>query len=252
MSLRLSGKVALVTGGGQGFGASICKKLAEEGAKVVIMDLNEKTGQSVASEIPGSTFLRGDVTSQTDWEKALDTAVSTYGKLDIVVNNAGILIVKLATDHTEEDYDRLWRINVKGIFHSAKIIVPYFQKQGGGVFVNTSSVGEIRPRAEGVWYAATKAGVNTATKALAREWGKYQIRFNCVAPTIADTGMYQIILQANGNKDSADTRESMVKNIPLGRFCSTRDVANAVCFLASDEASFITGVQLAVDGGLTI
>ncbi|KAF2180285.1 oxidoreductase [Zopfia rhizophila CBS 207.26] len=274
MSGKLPGKVALITGGGQGFGAGIVKKFAEEGAKVLVVDVNENTGQKVTSENPGSTFLRGDVTCQADWKKALDTAISMYGKLDIVVNNAGILIVKLATDYTEEEYERIWRINVKGMFHSAKVIVPYFVKQGGGVFVNTSSVGEIRPREEGVWYCATKAAVNNATKALAKEWAKDNIRFNSVAPTLADTGMYniplpsylleyrltsvssssryQIILQASGNKDSTETREQMAKKIPLGRFCNTKDVANAVCFLASDEASFITGVQLPVDGGLTI
>ncbi|KEF54942.1 uncharacterized protein A1O9_09385 [Exophiala aquamarina CBS 119918] len=252
MSAKLAGKVAIVTGGAQGFGWGIVRKFVDEGAKVVIIDANEKTGQEAADKLEGCAFVRGDVSERAVWEKALETASTQFGKLDIVVNNAGILIVKKATEYTEEDYERIFRINVKSLFQSSQVVIPYFQKQGGGAFINMSSAGEIRPRADGVWYCATKAAVTNATKALAVEWASHNIRFNSVAPTIAETGMYQVILNAADLKDGEETRKKFGEVIPLNRFCRPGDVGSAVCFLASDEASFITGVQLPVDGGRSI
>lgn len=190
---RLEGKVAIVTGGGAGFGVGIVEKFVIEGAKVVVLDINEKDAKKVASAHPnGSTVgIKGDVASEADWKAALDIAVKTFGRLDVVVNNAGVVYKACPSIETsEEDYDRVMRVNLKSIYWSSKVIIPYFLAEHiGGLFINISSMASPRPRPSLVWYGASKGGVTNATKGLAIEWAKHNIRFNVIHPVAGETNM---------------------------------------------------------------
>ncbi|KAH7010395.1 oxidoreductase [Ilyonectria destructans] len=247
---RLEGKVAIVTGGGAGFGVGIVEKFVIEGAKVVVLDINEKDAKKVASAHPnGSTVgIKGDVSSEADWKAALDIAVKTFGRLDVVVNNAGVVYKACPSIETsEEDYDRVMRVNLKSIYWSSKVIIPYFLAEHiGGLFINISSMASPRPRPSLVWYGASKGGVTNATKGLAIEWAKHNIRFNVIHPVAGETNMVPFFL---GGPDSPEARVGMMNTIPLGRFALPADIGNAAAFLASDEASLITGAALDVDGG---
>lgn len=189
---RLKGKVAIVTGGGFGLGAGIVKKFCFEGARVVIMDLNEPNAQKVASEQPAgqAVALRGDVSEEASWKSALELALKEFGELDIVVNNAGVVYVaKSSIEVSEADYDRVMNVNVKQHFWSTKVVIPYFRTKGGGLFINISSVSSPRPRPNLVWYAASKGAVTNLTKGMALEFAKENIRFNVIHPVAAETGM---------------------------------------------------------------
>ncbi|PWY81026.1 3-ketoacyl-reductase [Aspergillus eucalypticola CBS 122712] len=249
---RLQNKTAIVTGGGSGFGEGIVHKFILEGANVIIVDINPLGGLLVQSnEPPGrAIFLQGDVSSESDWKMVREVALEKFGKIDIVVNNAGIVhTVQPSLETSEDMLDRMYKVNVKSIYHSAKTIAPNFQAQGGGVFVNISSMSSIRPRPKYAWYSATKGGVSAATKSLAAEFAKDNIRLNTVCPVAGETGMMPLIL---GGQDTPENRSNILSSIPLGRFATPEDVANATTFLASDEASFITGVELPVDGGRSL
>ncbi|OBT92149.1 Dehydrogenase reductase SDR member [Pseudogymnoascus verrucosus] len=247
-SQRLSGKVAIVTGAGFGFGAGITEKFVAEGAKVVLVDINAANGESVAAAQPqgSAVFLQGDVTSEADWCKALDLAISSFGRLDVVVNNAGIVNKAIV----QEEFDRIFRVNIKGLYQSARVISPFLQKQGqGGVFVNISSISALRPRPNLVWYAASKGAASAATKGLAAELAKDNIRCNAICPVAGETAMVPLFL---GKPDTPENRKQILSGIPLGRFATPADIANAAAFLASDEAAFITGIELPVDGGRSL
>ncbi|OJI98066.1 hypothetical protein ASPVEDRAFT_49891 [Aspergillus versicolor CBS 583.65] len=247
---KLTNKVAIVTGGATGFGAAIVAKLTQEGALVVLVDIHQENGEKVAAaQRPGSTiFIKGDVTSEQDWEQVLSTALDNFHRIDIVVNNAGVVNKAISSlSLAEEEFDRLVKINLKSLYFSAKILGPAMQRQGsGGSFVNLSSMSALRPRPNLVWYAASKGAVSAATKGLAAELAKDNIRFNAVCPVAGETAMIPLVL---GKPDTPENRAQLLSGIPLGRFATPEDVANAVCFLASDEAAFITGVELPVDGG---
>ncbi|KAM0444343.1 hypothetical protein ACHAPV_010212 [Trichoderma viride] len=242
-SNRLEGKVAIITGAASGFGRGIATKFAQEGAKVIVADLSEEAGKAVASELQG-TFVRTDVTQRADWEAVLALAIKEYGHLDIVVNNAGAAYKNKATESvTEKEFDLVMNVNVKSIYLSTNVIVPYFLKENRpGSFIQIASTAGIRPRGGLSWYSASKGACITATKALASEYGPKQIRFNSVSPVVGITGMTDLFL---GSTDIS----SFVATVPLGRPSTPADIANACCYLASDEASFITGVNLEVDGG---
>ncbi|GAD92408.1 oxidoreductase, short-chain dehydrogenase/reductase family [Paecilomyces variotii No. 5] len=246
---KLEGKVVIVTGGGFGFGQGIVTKFIREGAKVVLVDINEENGANVAKSQPegSAIFVQGDVSCEADWVKARDITLSHFGRIDVVVNNAGI--VNKATpslELLEEHVDKLYQVNVKSLYFSAKIIAPVLRKQGGGCFVNISSISALRPRPKLVWYAASKGAASAATKGLASELAKDNIRCNAVCPVAGDTAMVPLVL---GKPDTPENRKEIVAGIPLGRFATAIDVANAASFLASDEAAFITGIELPVDGG---
>jgi NAD(P)-dependent dehydrogenase (short-subunit alcohol dehydrogenase family) len=248
---RLKGKVAIVTGAASGFGAAIATRFAGEGASVLLADLNEPGVRSKAKEIGGSVHaIRVNVTEAEDWKTAVETAVSKFGRLDIVVNNAGTSYRNKATlDVTAEEFDRVFAVNVKSIFLSVPAVVPHLKKAGGGSIINISSIGSVRPRPGLVWYNASKAAVTNATKGLAAEYGPDNIRVNALAPLLSGTGLFELF---SGVPDTPENRQKFVSNVPLGRLAEPKDVADAALYLASDEGKFITGINLEVDGGRAI
>ena len=248
--MRLQGKVALVTGGASGFGAETARRFVQEGAAVVILDLNGNGATEVAKEVGNAKGLRGDVTIRKDIDEAVQLATKTFGRLDIVVNNAGWTYRnKPVLEVTEEEFDRVYAINVKSIFHMVRAVVPLLSRQGGGSIINIGSTAGIRPRPGLTWYNASKGAVNLVSKSLAVELAPLKIKVNCVAPVIGETGLLEAFM---GTPDTPENRERFIGTIPLGRLSRPADVANACVFLASDEAEFLTGVILTVDGGRTV
>lgn len=249
MTSRLLNKVAVVTGAASGFGASIAERFAQEGARVVVVDLNLEKGQEVASRV-GGVACRCDVSSSADIEQLLQFTLAQYGRLDIVVNNAGTTHPnKPAGEVTEAEFDRLYQVNVKSLFHMNRHVTPLFRQQGGGVFVNVASTTGVRPGPGLCWYSASKGAVITASKGLALELAKDQIRVCVINPMIGETPLME---QFMGMPDTPENRQKFLARIPLGRFTRPLDVAHAAVYLASDEAAFLTGVCLDVDGGRNI
>ena len=260
MSGRLQGKTAIVTGGASGFGKGIAAKFVSEGANVIITDLSSEAGEAVASELK-CHFLRADVTKPEDWRAVLSLALEKFKQLDIVVNNAGATYPNKPTeDATEADFDLVMNVNVKSVYHSTNILVPYFLKEKRpGCFIQVASTAGSRPRPKLTWYNASKAAVINATKTMAVEYGPHQIRFNSVSPVVGSTGMWVSINERCrnhadldrthlfiGKPDTEENRKGFVSTIPLGRPSTPGDIANACCYLASEEANFITGVDLEV------
>lgn len=249
--MRLKGKTAVITGAGSGFGEGIAKTYAHEGANVVVNDLNGVAAQRVASDIAlnggRAIAVAGDVTRIDDWHALREAALEDFGSVQIVVNNAGTTHRnKPVLDVTEAEFDRVYAVNVKSLYWSVQAFVPYFRSQRGGVFVNIASTAAVRPRPGLVWYNASKGAMVVASKALAAELGADHIRVNCVNPVIGDTGLTAEFM---GVENTPENRQRFIAGIPLGRFSTPQDVANACLYLASDDASFITGVCLEVDGG---
>jgi 3-oxoacyl-[acyl-carrier protein] reductase len=248
---RLQGKVAIVTGGGSGFGEGIAERFAAEGCAVIVNDIARDAGERVAAGIRNrggrAQFVYGDVAKDADVAQLLAATLQHFGSLHIVVNNAG-------TTHrnqpllgvSEAEFDRIYAVNVKSIFLTAKHVVPYFRKAGGGVFVNVASTAGVRPRPGLVWYNGTKGAVIITSKGMAAELGPDRIRVNCVNPVIGETGLLEHFM---GMPDTPENRARFLATIPLGRMSRPADIANACLFLASDEAEFITGACLEVDGG---
>ncbi|WP_237478274.1 glucose 1-dehydrogenase [Lichenibacterium dinghuense] len=249
--MRLAGKTALVTGSASGFGAEIARVFAREGAKVVLFDLNGPGAEAVAAEIgPAALAVAGDVTSRADVDRALDAAAEHGGgAFDIIVNNAGWTHRnKPLLEVTEDEFDRVYAINVKSIYHMVSAAVPRL-KGRGGVIVNVGSTAGIRPRPGLTWYNSTKGAVNLLTRSLAVELAPERIRVNCIAPVMGATGLLESFM---GVPDTPENRARFIATIPLGRLSEPKDIANAALYLASDEAEFVTGVILEVDGGRTI
>ena len=249
MSARLHNKVALVTGAASGFGASIAERFAQEGAQVLIADLNAEQAAAVADRI-GARALRCDVSQGPDVASTVAMALQAFGRLDIVVNNAGTTHPnKPAGEVTEAEFDRLYRVNVKSLFHMNQHATPVFRAQGGGVFVNVASTTGVRPGPGLCWYSASKGAVITASKGLALELAKDNIRVCVINPMIGETPLLE---QFMGMPDTPENRQRFLSRIALGRFTRPLDAANAAVYLASDEAAFLTGVCLDVDGGRNI
>ncbi|WP_322091727.1 SDR family oxidoreductase [Paraburkholderia bannensis] len=249
--MRLTGKTAVVTGAGSGFGEGIARTFAREGANVVINDLNAEAAQRVASEIAlaggKAIAVQGDITREADWHALRDAAVDNFGSVEIVVNNAGTTHRnKPVMEVSEAEFDRVYAVNVKGLYWSVRTFVPHFRERGGGAFVNIASTAGIRPRPGLVWYNGSKGAMIVASKALAAELGPDRIRVNCVNPVIGDTGLTAEFM---GVPDTPENRQRFIATIPLGRFSTPQDVANACLYLACDEAAFITGTCIEVDGG---
>lgn len=248
---RLQDKVAIVTGGGSGFGAGIAKTFAREGARVMIADLALERAQSIADEIVAAggqaRAVRTDVSRSDDVAALLHATLAAYGSLQIVVNNAGTTHRNRPMLEVEEDeFDRIYAVNVKSIYLTAKHMVPYFRSQGGGVFVNIASTAGVRPRPGLTWYNGTKGAVIVTSKSMAAELGPENIRVNCVNPVISATGL---VTEFMGMPDTPENRKKFIATIPLGRFSTPDDIAHACLYLASDEAAFVTGTCIEVDGG---
>lgn len=255
---RLEGKVAIVTGGASGYGEAIVMRFAEEGAKVVIADLNQEMAETVVGRIAadGGAALahQTDVTSGASVEALVAAALGRFGKIDICVNNAGLAQpYGKVTEVDEALFDRLVAVNLKSIYWAAIKIVPVLQAGGGGVIINTSSASAVRPRPGTTWYNASKAAVVTATKTMAAELAADNIRACAICPVAGETPLFNAAMAGFGDpSEIARRKQQFAAGIPLGRLCSPSDVANAAVYLASDEAAFITGVSLDVDGGRSI
>jgi NAD(P)-dependent dehydrogenase (short-subunit alcohol dehydrogenase family) len=247
---RLDGKVALISGGARGQGAAEARLFVQEGARVVFGDILDAEGRQVEAEIRKSggdaTYVHLNVTSEADWRAAVDTAVNTYGKLDILVNNAGIVVRKDLESTTVDDWDQVMAVNAKGVFLGTKVAIPAMRQAGGGSIVNISSGAGIAPSpGTPASYAATKGAVRIFSKATAVQHAKDHIRCNSVHPGPIDTPMIQ-----EAQSDPIQ-REARLQLIPLGRVGTAEDIAYGVLYLASDEAAFVTGSELVIDGGRT-
>jgi 3-oxoacyl-[acyl-carrier protein] reductase len=252
--MRLRDRVALITGGAAGIGKATAQRFIEAGARVVICDVNQEAGEATVRELgPGVIFYRVDVTDRRAVQEWVDDVVDKYGRVDVLVNNAGILrdnqLVKvkdgeLVKQMPEAEFDLVIAVNLKGVFNCTQAVAPYMIKQGSGVILNASSVVGLDGNFGQTNYVATKAGVIGMTKVWARELGRYNVRVNAVAPGFIATE----ILKSMPEK----IIERMKARVPLGRMGQPRDVANAYLFLASDEASFVSGAVLRVDGGIVV
>jgi 3-oxoacyl-[acyl-carrier protein] reductase len=247
---RLKGKVAIVTGAASGFGEGMAKRFAEEGAQVVVADLNHAGAERVAGEIGAAAVAcKADVSQRADVDAMVGLATDRFGRLDIMVNNAGYTHRNgdmLKVD--EKTFDTIVAVNMKAIYLAALAVVPVMEKQGGGSIITTASTAGLRPRPGLTWYNASKGWAITATKSMAVELAPKNIRVNCLCPVAGETGM---LAQFMG-EDTPEKRALFRASIPLGRLSTPLDIANAALWLASDEAEFITGVALEVDGGRCI
>lgn len=252
--MRLKDQVALITGGAAGIGKATAKRFVEEGAKVIICDINRKVGEATAEELgPEVTFSAVDVTDRQATQEWVDEVLERYGRADILVNNAGVLrdaaLVKikdgeLLKQMPEIDFDLVLAVNLKGVFNCTQAVAPTMIRHKRGVILNASSVVGLDGNYGQTNYVATKAGVVGMTKVWARELGRYNIRVNAVAPGLIATEMIRSMPEK--------VLDGMKKRTPIQRLGQPRDVANAYLFLASDEASFISGAVLRVDGGIVI
>ncbi len=250
---RFDGKVALITGGAKGFGEAMARRFVAEGAKVVIADLDPAEGEATAASLgDAARFVRVDVANGEQVAAAVQAAVDTFGGLDILCNNAGYSHLSMPMwELPDEEFDRQFDVNVKGVFLGCKHAIPAMRARGGGVIVNTASIGAKRPRSGVTVYNASKGAVVTLTRGLANEVARYNIRVNAVCPVAANTAFMETV-RGPGNRLDERAQTALTKGIPLGRLCTPEDVAASAAFLASDDASFLTGVCLDVDGGRSI
>ncbi len=248
--MRLNNKIALVTGAGSGFGRGIAARFAEEGAKLVVADINEEAAKMVAGEIGDSAIaVVADVSKNSDVEAMIQQTVAQWGRLDILVNNAGTTHRnKPMTEVTEEEFDRIFAVNVKSVFLTARHGVPLMKEQEHGIILNVASTAGLRPRPGLAWYNTSKGAMITATKAMAIELASFKIRVNAINPVAGETGMLHLFM----GEDTPEKRAQFVSSIPWGRLSQPKDMANAALFLCSDEADMVTGTCMEVDGGRCI
>ena len=248
--MRLKDKTAIVTGAGSGFGKGIAMRFAKEGARVGVIDINAEAAREVASQIGNSAFaMEADVSIDGDVSRMVQEALDRWGQLNILVNNAGTTHRNQPmTEVTEEEYERIFAVNVKSVYLSARHVVPVMKKQGFGVILNVASTAGVRPRPGLVWYNTSKGAMMTATKSMAIELASEKIRVNAINPVAGETGMLHLFM----GEDTPEKRAQFISSIPLGRLSLREDMANAALFLCSDEAEMITGLCMEVDGGRCI
>jgi len=242
---RISNKIAIVTGAGQGIGKAIAEKLAAEGATVVVTDLDEAAARKTATALPAAVAIAADVTDRQGVQSMADRVLQQFGRIDVLVNNAGWDKASPFVDSDPADWDRAIAVNLYGVLHTCKAVLPIMAGQASGAVVNLGSdAGRVGSSGEAV-YSAAKGGVIAFTKSLAREMARHQVRVNCVCPGPTDTALFASFA---GPK----LREALTRAIPFQRLGQPADIANVVAFLASDEASFVTGQTISVSGGLTM
>jgi 3-oxoacyl-[acyl-carrier protein] reductase len=247
--MRLRDKTAIITGAGSGFGAGIARKFVAEGARVIVADINVTAAATVAADI-GGTPVTVDVGNRASVEAMIATATDAYGPIDILVNNAGVThLPAFMEDVSEDDFDRVFRVNMKSVYLTARALVPAFKAQHKGVILNIASTAGVSPRPRLNWYNASKGWMITATKAMAIELAPFGIRANALNPVAGETPLLKSFM---GGEDTPEIRSKFLATIPIGRFSTPEDMGNAACFLCSDEASMITGVAMEVDGGRCI
>lgn len=246
--MRLEKKVAVITGAASGFGKGIAERFKEEGAKIVVADLNEEAGQEIAEKLDG-VFVKTDVSRNRDVKNLVEKAVSGFGGIDIYVNNAGYTHRNCPMlDVDEETFDRIISVNVKSVYLSAMHVIPVFRNKGAGVMLNIASTAGVRPRPGLVWYNSSKGAVISMTRSMAIELAPEQIRVCAINPVAGKTGMLPLFM----GEETEEKYELFRSSIPIGRLSTPLDIANAALFLCSDEAEFLTGVCLDVDGGRCI
>ncbi|HRO13872.1 MAG TPA: glucose 1-dehydrogenase, partial [Paracoccus sp. (in: a-proteobacteria)] len=245
---RLGGRAAIVTGAGSGFGAGIARKFAAEGATVMVADIDAAAAQRVADEIGGLAH-HADVADADSVAQMADAALAAWGRVDILVNNAGVTHLPAALeDIPDADFDRVFDVNCRSVYLTARALVPSMKAAGAGSIVNVASTAGLSPRPRLSWYNASKGWMITATRAMAVELAPAGVRVNALCPVAGETPLLSSFM----GEDTPEMRAKFLSTIPLGRFSTPEDLGNAACFLASDEASMITGAVLTVDGGRCI
>ena len=246
--MRLKEKVSIITGAASGFGKGIAKKFSEEGAKLILADINKDELEKVSIDLD-QDFFHVDVSSSSSMQKLSEYVLNKYKNIDIMVNNAGIThLPKPLEEVTEEEFDKVFSVNSKSVFFCGKFFVPHMKRKKKGSILNIASTAGLSPRPNLNWYNATKGWMITATKAMAVELAPFNVRVNSLAPVAGETPLLKSFLGEN----TPEKRNAFLSTIPLGRFSTPKDLANAACFLCSDEASMITGSILEVDGGRCI
>ncbi|QHS23413.1 glucose 1-dehydrogenase [Virgibacillus sp. MSP4-1] len=242
---KLDGKVAIVTGGSRGQGASHVRRFVEEGAKVVFSDILADEGVALAKELgENAKFVRHDVTKADEWKNVIDEAESTFGPVNILVNNAGIVVTKKFDELTEDEYRKVVDINQVGVFLGMKTVLPSMKKAGDGSIINVSSINGLRGAAGNSAYDSSKFAVRGMTKSAALEFAEYGIRVNSVHPGVIQTPMIEV-------EGSRDLVEQLKQTIPMQRTAQPEEVSKLILFLASEDSSYSTGSEFVIDGGVT-
>jgi len=246
--VKLKNKIAIITGAASGFGKGIAKKFTEEGAKILMVDINSKLLKKASRNLTQDYFV-ADVSKNIDFKSLLNYAQKKYKNIDIIVNNAGVTHKpKFMETVTEKEFDKVFNVNAKSVYYCGKFFVPKMKKIKRGVILNVASTAGLSPRPKLNWYNASKGWMITATKAMAIELAPYKVRVNAIAPVAGVTPLLKSFMGGNTKKK----KEAFLATIPIGRFSTPQDMGNAACFLCSDEASMITGTVLEVDGGRCI
>lgn len=248
--MRLTGRTAIVTGGASGFGEGIVRRFAQEGARVAIIDLNGAAAQALAAELGDAAIaVIADVSKDADVARLAAETVEELGPVDILVNNAGVGHTPQPLDElSDADFDRIWSVNVKSVYLTARHLVPAMKAAGRGAILNVASTGGVSPRPNLTWYNASKGWMITATRAMAVELAPFGVRVNAINPVAGDTPLLKTFM----GEDTPEIRAKFLASIPLGRFSTPADMGAAAAFLCSDDASMVTGVAMEVDGGRCI